>query len=89
MPGLPDVPTFAELGYHSYEPYGWFGVFLPAGAPAAITINLADEVERFLRLPDVTDDAPSPARGHARTAGLETGLRHDEIVVLLLQPRSR
>jgi tripartite-type tricarboxylate transporter receptor subunit TctC len=54
MPGLPDVPSFVELGYHSYDPYGWFGVFLPAGAPAAITNKLADEVERILRLPDVT-----------------------------------
>jgi len=54
MPGLPDVPSFMELGYHSYEPYGWFGVFLPAGASAAVTNKLADEVERILRLPDVT-----------------------------------
>ena len=54
MPGLPDVPSFVELGYHSYEPYGWFGVFLPAGVPPAITNKLADEVERILRLPDVT-----------------------------------
>ncbi len=54
MPGLPDVPSFVELGYHSYDPYGWFGVFLPAGAPAAVTQKLADEVDRILRLPDVT-----------------------------------
>ena len=54
IPGMPDVPSFKELGYHSYDPYGWFGVFLPAGAPAAITSKLADEVERILRLPDVT-----------------------------------
>ncbi len=54
MPGLPDVPTFVELGYHSYDPYGWFGVFLPANAPAAVTQKLGDEIERILRLPDVT-----------------------------------
>jgi tripartite-type tricarboxylate transporter receptor subunit TctC len=54
MPGLPDVPSFLELGYHSFDPYGWFGVFLPAGAPAAVTQKLADEVNRILRLPDVT-----------------------------------
>lgn len=54
MPGLPDVPSFLELGYHSFDPYGWFGVFLPAGAPPAITQKLAEEVERILRLPDVT-----------------------------------
>ncbi len=54
MPGLPDVPSFVELGFHSFDPYGWFGVFLPANAPAAVTQKLADEVERILRLPDVT-----------------------------------
>jgi tripartite-type tricarboxylate transporter receptor subunit TctC len=54
MPGLPDVPSFVELGYQSYEPYGWFGVFLPAGVPPAVTHKLGDEVERILRLPDVT-----------------------------------
>lgn len=54
MPGLPDVPSFVELGYHSFDPYGWFGVFLPANAPAALTQKLSDEINRILRLPDVT-----------------------------------
>jgi tripartite-type tricarboxylate transporter receptor subunit TctC len=54
MPGLPDVPSFVELGYHSYDPYGWFGVFLPAGTPAAVVSKLSDEINRILRLPDVT-----------------------------------
>lgn len=54
MPGLPDVPSFVELGYHSFDPYGWFGVFLPANAPAALTLKLSDEINRILRLPEVT-----------------------------------
>ena len=54
MPGLPDVPTFAELGYHSFDPYGWFGLFLPAAAPAPVVQKLSDEVNRILRLPDVS-----------------------------------
>ena len=54
MPGLPDVPTFAELGYHSFDPYGWFGVFLPAGAPAPVVSKMSEEVNRILRMPDVT-----------------------------------
>ena len=54
MPGLPDVPTFAELGYHSFDPYGWFGVFLPAAAPAPVVQKLSDEIDRILRLPEVT-----------------------------------
>jgi tripartite-type tricarboxylate transporter receptor subunit TctC len=54
MPGLPDVPSFVELGYQSFNPYGWFGVFLPAGAPAAVVNKLSEEVNRILHLPDVT-----------------------------------
>jgi tripartite-type tricarboxylate transporter receptor subunit TctC len=54
MPALPDVPTFAELGYHSFDRYGWFGVFLPAGTPAPVVRKLSDEIDRILRLPEVT-----------------------------------
>jgi len=54
MPGLPDVPTFQELGYQSFDPYGWFGLFLPAATPPAIVHKLSDEVNRILKLPDVT-----------------------------------
>ncbi|MDD2546187.1 MAG: tripartite tricarboxylate transporter substrate binding protein [Burkholderiaceae bacterium] len=53
MAALPDVPTFQELGYHSFDPYGWFGLLLPAGTPEAIVARYAEEVNRILRLPDV------------------------------------
>ena len=53
MPSLPDVPTFKELGYKDYDPYGWFGLFLPAATPAAIVNKYADEANRILKLPDV------------------------------------
>jgi tripartite-type tricarboxylate transporter receptor subunit TctC len=54
MPGLPDVPTFAELGYQSFDPYGWFGVFLPAATPGPVVQKLSEEIDRILRLPEVT-----------------------------------
>ena len=50
---LPDVPTFAELGYKSFEPMGWHGLFLPAGAPPAVAQKIANEVSNILRMPDV------------------------------------
>jgi tripartite-type tricarboxylate transporter receptor subunit TctC len=53
LPALPDVPTFAELGYKSFEPYGWFGVLVPAATPAPIVQKLSDEVNRILKLPDI------------------------------------
>ncbi|MGJ7494710.1 Bug family tripartite tricarboxylate transporter substrate binding protein [Variovorax sp. RT4R15] len=54
MPGLPDVPTFTELGYHSFDPYGWFGVFLPVATPAPVVQKLSEEINRILNLPEVT-----------------------------------
>lgn len=50
---LPNVPTFAELGFHSFEPVGWFGLFMPAAVPAPIARKFSAEVERILKLPDV------------------------------------
>ena len=32
-PLLPQVPTFAELGYPEVETHAWFGLFLPANSP--------------------------------------------------------
>jgi len=51
---LPNVPTFAEQGFHSFEPVGWFGLFMPAGVPAPVAKKFAAEAERILRQPDVT-----------------------------------
>ncbi|MDP2000672.1 MAG: tripartite tricarboxylate transporter substrate binding protein [Rhodoferax sp.] len=53
MPALPDVPTFKELGYHSFDPIGWFAMFLPASTPAAIVSKYNEEANRILRQPDV------------------------------------
>jgi len=50
---LPEVPTFAEVGFHSFEPVGWFGLFMPAGVPAPVASKFAAEAQRILRLPDV------------------------------------
>lgn len=50
---LPTVPTFAELGFHSFEPIGWFGLFMPAGVPAPVARKFAAEAQRILHLPDV------------------------------------
>jgi len=52
---LPNVPAFAELGFHSFEPVGWFGLFMPAGVPAPVARKFADESNRILRMPDVME----------------------------------
>lgn len=53
MPALPEVPTFAEQGFHSYEPLGWFGLLMPAGVPKPVLDKFSTEIARVLQLPDV------------------------------------
>lgn len=55
MPALPDVPTFAEQGLHSYEPLGWFGLLMPAGVPKPVLDKFSAEALRVLKLPDVRE----------------------------------
>ena len=52
-PLLPDVPTFAELGYPEIEEYTWVGFFAPAGTPAPIVQKLNAAMNEALRMPDV------------------------------------
>jgi tripartite-type tricarboxylate transporter receptor subunit TctC len=44
----PSFPTFRELGY-PIEVNGWFGLFAPARAPAAVTARLNDIVIQSIR----------------------------------------
>ena len=45
-PSLPDVPTFAELGYSTMAFVGWFGLLAPAATPAPIIQRLAASVAK-------------------------------------------
>lgn len=48
---VPDVPTFTELGISGYESYAWFGIFVPAGTPAAIITRLSRELNAVTQDP--------------------------------------
>jgi tripartite-type tricarboxylate transporter receptor subunit TctC len=41
---VPDVPTIAESGYENFETTAWWGVFAPAGMPAALAEELTGEI---------------------------------------------
>ena len=47
---LPDVPTMVEAGIN-FEQTVWFGLFAPAGTPAAIVERLNKEIADILRDP--------------------------------------
>ena len=38
---LPDVPTMQEAGFAGFDMLGWFGLYLPANAPAPVVEKLA------------------------------------------------
>ena len=46
---LPEVPTFAELGYASVASETWVGLFAPAGTPRELVDKLAQALDRSLR----------------------------------------
>lgn len=52
LPALPNVPTFAEAGTPMLAS-AWYGLMLPAHAPADIVARLNTEVNRILRSPEI------------------------------------
>src|SRR5687767_2373400 len=52
VPGLPDVPTAEEAGLAGYVVSTWYGVFAPAGTPAAIVRRLHADTVKAMQTPD-------------------------------------
>lgn len=48
MPQLPDVPTAHEAGLPNFENIGWFGLFAPAGTPAAVIGKVQADVAKVM-----------------------------------------
>ena len=51
-PALPDVPTYAEVGFPQMGGGGWFGVVAPAGTPPAIVARLNEAIHKAMRHPE-------------------------------------
>ena len=51
-PLLPQLPTFAELGYPEVETHAWFGWFLPAGSPNEAVSRIYRDVKAILEDPE-------------------------------------
>ena len=80
LPQLPDVPTFAELGFKGMEMSNWFGVIGPKGIPPAIVAKLNAALNKALADPDIAQritgpgnviggGAPHDGRPWSRTTG--------------------
>ena len=66
-PGLPDVPTAAELGFKGIEWTGWFGILTTAGSPRSSILALNAAFNQSLTAPEVQKmlaaDGADPAPG--------------------------
>ena len=49
---LPNVPTYAELGFKDMGEGGWFGIVAPAGTPPAVIDRLNKAVHKAIQNPD-------------------------------------
>ena len=52
-PAIPDVPTFAELGFPGFLASSWAGFFVPDGTPEAVVKKLNAEINAALGDPEV------------------------------------
>jgi tripartite-type tricarboxylate transporter receptor subunit TctC len=52
----PELPTIAESGLPGYEVIAWFGLFAPAGTPAAVIDRLNAEANKALAMPAVREN---------------------------------
>jgi tripartite-type tricarboxylate transporter receptor subunit TctC len=53
LPALPNIPTFAELGYGKLTGSQWLGLSAPKGLPAPVAQKLAALIPEILAKPDV------------------------------------
>ena len=52
---IPEVPTFAELGFPGFDNGVWLGMAAPAGTPIPIVNRLSEEVGKILAMRDVLE----------------------------------
>jgi tripartite-type tricarboxylate transporter receptor subunit TctC len=54
-PFLPNVPTFAELGYKEVDIAAWHGLLGPKGLPPNVVSTLNSHMNEILKMPDVQE----------------------------------
>ncbi len=52
---MPEVPTFTQSGFPSYDPTVWYGVFAPAGTPRDVVVKLNAGIAKSLQARDVRE----------------------------------
>lgn len=71
LPALPQLPTVAESGVKGYQSSQWYGLFAPAGTPAAVLDVLNTHAAKIMQSPEMKQrmtDSGSVAIGSSRDA---------------------
>lgn len=55
MPGFPEVPTLAELGFTGFDVRDWQGLVVPARTPKPVIERLAAEAAKVLEQPETRE----------------------------------
>lgn len=50
---LPDVPTFAEVGFPRFSTAGWYGILAPAKTPRPIVDKLQLSLKKVMAEPEI------------------------------------
>jgi tripartite-type tricarboxylate transporter receptor subunit TctC len=74
---LPELPTFAELGFPQVQSDTWYALFAPAGTPEAIVRRLHDASAQALAQPDVIE--------RLKKTGYEPGASTPEALAALVK----
>jgi tripartite-type tricarboxylate transporter receptor subunit TctC len=82
LAGLPEVPTFSEIGVSHYELRIWTGVLAPAGTPWEIITKLNHSIQDILQTPEIKKEIA----GEGGEAGSTTP---DDFTVFLRAERKR
>lgn len=72
---LPEVPTFSELGIKGFEDVPYYGLFAPAGTPAAAVDKLGAAVQKVIAMPDVREKLTAMGLTVGHMSGAELGRR--------------
>ena len=84
---MPDVPTFAEVGWGDYPGQGWWGLAAPKGTPPAMAARLTDEFRklfsepRFMEFLDKQAVVPAATDAAGFVAFLQEDRRNAETLI--------
>jgi tripartite-type tricarboxylate transporter receptor subunit TctC len=86
---LPQVPTLAELGFAAANMTSTFGIFAPAGTPAAIVERFNAQVNKVLAMPDLRAKLVAadnvPTGGSAAAFGKQIALESENNARIIRQ----